>query len=130
MIVDTSALIAVVQGEPEAANFTRLLLAEPARMSVANWLAASLVVDARTSLHRQEFAEVVSSLDIELVPVTVEQAEAARLAHGRFGRGSRSPARLNYGDCFAYALARVTGEPLLFKSDDFGHTDITAALPR
>jgi ribonuclease VapC len=129
VIVDSSALIAIVQGEPEATVFARLLLDGPSRMSVASWLEASLVVDSRSATHQQEFAEAIDTLGVELVPVTAEQAQAARAAHRRFGRGSGSPARLNYGDCFAYALARVSGEPLLFKGDDFGHTDVTAAAP-
>ncbi len=73
------------------------------------------------------FETLLAKLSLEIVPVSVEQAHTARVAYRRFGRGNH-PARLNYGDCFAYALAKVTGEPLLFKGDDFSQTDITPAL--
>lgn len=127
MIVDSSALIAVVQGEPEGASFAELMLSERCRMSVANWLESAMVVDGRSRTHQDEFVEFLQLADVELVDVTREQAMIARAAHRRFGRGSGSAARLNYGDCFAYALAISSGEPLLFKGDDFGHTDVTPA---
>ena len=96
-------------------------------MSVANVLEASIVVERRgddTAAH--ELDTFLERAEIELVPVTVEHLEAARRAWRRFGRGNH-PAALNFGDCFAYALARATGEPLLFKGDDFAQTDIEAA---
>ncbi len=127
MIVDSSALIAVVQGEPEGPSFAELMLSERCRMSVANWLESAMVVDGRSRTHQDEFVEILQLADVELVDVTREQAMIARAAHRRFGRGSGSAARLNYGDCFAYALAISSGEPLLFKGDDFGHTDVTPA---
>jgi len=72
--------------------------------------------------------ELVATLAITLEPVTLEQGRIAADANRRFGRGSGHPARVNFGDCFSYALAKATGEPLLFKGDDFGHTDVAAAL--
>ena len=96
-------------------------------MSVANVLEASIVVERRgddTAAH--ELDTLLQSAEIELVPVTVAHLEAARYAWRRFGKGNH-PAALNFGDCFAYALARATGEPLLFKGGDFAQTDIEAA---
>ncbi|MFT3797515.1 type II toxin-antitoxin system VapC family toxin [Microbacterium sp.] len=127
MIVDSSALVAVVQGEPEAQECSELLLSEHCRLSVANWVEAGVVVDNRSIIAQREFEEVLALADVTLEPVTVEQARIARDAYRRYGRGSGHPARLNYGDCFAYALAVVTGEPLLFVGDDFTETDVRAA---
>jgi ribonuclease VapC len=128
VVIDTSALLAVLFDEPERAAFVRRIAADPVRlMSVANWLEAAIIVDDR---HGDECARDLKLFLIEaairLVPVTAEQAEHARAAYHRFGRGNH-PARLNCGDCFAYALARDTGEPLLFKGGDFGRTDVEAA---
>ncbi len=81
----------------------------------------------RPATIRARFETLLAKLNLDIVPVSVEQAAVARTAYLRFGRGNH-PARLNYGDCFAYALAKVTGEPLLFKGNDFSQTDITPAL--
>jgi ribonuclease VapC len=89
-----------------------------------------IVADSRSAAHGERLDAVLTSLEIELVPVTVRHAEVARLAHRRFGRGSGSRARLNYGDCFAYALSVVSGEPLLYVGEDFTHTDVAVALSR
>lgn len=128
MIVDSSALMAIVQGEPGSDLLLRTAAAATCRMSVATWLEVGIVADARSAGHGERFDRVIETLELELVPVSVRQAEVARLAHRRYGRGSGSPARLNYGDCFAYALSVVAGEPLLFVGDDFAHTDVAAAL--
>lgn len=128
MIVDSSALVAVVDREPEHETFLQLILDTSSRLSVANWLETCLLLDRRSPAHGRRLDELVDTLGIEIVPVSAEQGGVAREAHRRFGRGSGSPARLNYGDCFAYALALTTGEPLLFKGDDFTHTDLRAAL--
>lgn len=128
MIVDSSALVAIVRGEPEAMPFINAISSAECRMSVANWFETTIVVDRNPARSRREFDVIVEGGQIELVPVTVEQARIARVAHREFGRGSGHPAGLNMGDCFAYALAKDTGEPLLFKGDDFGHTDIRSAL--
>lgn len=124
MIVDSSAVMAVLEGESEAEDVVELLVDHPCRMSVANWLEASIVVDHRSARHQRAFAEVITLAQIALVPVTADQAAVARQAYRRYGRGSGSPARLNFGDCFAYALAITTGEPLLFVGNAFSHTDV------
>ena len=128
MIVDSSALIAVVNRESDAGRYEEAMLTAPnCRMSVANILEACMVVEGRGGAAAgHELDIVLARAGIEAVPVTVEQMEAARQAWRRFGRGNH-PAALNFGDCFAYALARVTGEPLLFKGEDFLQTDIRAA---
>ncbi len=131
MIVDASALIAIVRDEPEADGFTAALAADPApKMSAANYVEAAIVVDAtRDPVARRRFDELVQVMRLEIVPVTVGQAFGARSAYRDFGKGGGHAAKLNFGDCFAYALAVESGEPLLFKGDDFGHTDVTPALP-
>ena len=128
MIVDSSAVLAILFGEPDARHHaSAIMTASPCRMSVANVLEASIVVERRggdTAGH--ELDVLLERADVELVPVTVEHLEAARRAWRRFGRGNHRAA-LNFGDCFAYALAKSTGEPLLFKGEDFAQTDIEAA---
>ena len=127
MIVDTSAVLAVLFREPDAEMYARAILtASPCRMSVANLLEASIVVGGRGRATDTELDSFVEEAEIELSPVTREQVETARQAWRRFGKGNHEAA-LNFGDCFAYALARTTGEPLLFKGDDFTRTDVKAA---
>lgn len=102
--------------------------AAPRRMSVSNWLEATMVVDRRgNALAVNWLEDFMRQTQIELMPVSVSQATIARRAWRMFGRGIH-PARLNYGDCFAYALSNETGEPLLFKGNDFAQTDIEPAL--
>lgn len=129
MIVDSSALVAILRNEDDAARFANALAnAGTAAMSGVNWVEAAVVVDsARDPVASRRFDELINASEIEVVPVTAAQAVLARQAYRDFGRGSGSPAQLNFGDCFAYALATEAREPLLFKGDDFGHTDITAA---
>lgn len=124
MIVDSSALVAILRNEPEAASFSEMLVDEPSRVSAANWLEAAMVADGSGPSASAGFDRLVETAGLEIVPVTKEQARSARAAFRRYGRGSGSPARLNFGDCLAYALAAVTGEPLLFKGEDFTHTDV------
>lgn len=125
MIVDSSALIAILRTEPEAERFAELIVSQPARISAANWLETSIVANGQLGPVGAVLVDkLVSEARIEIEPVTVDQAIRARLAYQRYGRGSGSPAKLNFGDCFAYALSSVTGEPLLFKGDDFAHTDV------
>ena len=128
MIVDSSAVLAVLYREPDAERYERVIAESPnCRMSVANMLEASIVLEGRGGAAAGHELDVfLESAAIELAPVTVEHAEAARRAWRRFGKGNH-PAALNFGDCFAYALANVTGEPLLFKGEDFSQTDIEAA---
>ena len=128
MIVDSSALLAVIQGEPEAAECIDRLLAEECRISAANWVEAGIVMDNRSIVTQREFDQLMSLAEISVAPVTADQARIARDAYRRYGRGSGHPARLNYGDCFAYALAVSSGESLLFVGDDFGETDVRPAL--
>ena len=128
MIVDSSALLAVLCRESDAERYeTAIATAANCRMSVANVLETSVVVESRGGTAAgHEFDAFLERAGIALVPVTFEHVEAARAAWRRFGKGNH-PARLNLGDCFAYALAKTTGEPLLFKGDDFSRTDIVAA---
>lgn len=99
-------------------------------MAAAGYVESAVVVDSRRDpVASRRFDELMRRTGIETVAVTPEQATIARQAYRDFGRGSGSPARLNFGDCFAYALASVTGQPLLYKGDDFSHTDLVAALP-
>ncbi|MGO1801811.1 MAG: type II toxin-antitoxin system VapC family toxin [Microbacteriaceae bacterium] len=128
MIVDSSALLAVIQGEPEARECGEALADDACRISAANWVEAGIVVDNRSLETQREFEELMALAEIAIVPVSAEHARIARDAYRRYGRGSGHPARLNYGDCFAYALAVTTGEPLLFVGDDFGETDVRSAL--
>jgi ribonuclease VapC len=129
VIVDTSALLAVILNEPEEPRFIAAMVDAPVlRMSAANWVEAALVVDSRNSPRAKvRFEDLLQELQVKLVPVSVEAAYRCRVAHSEFGRGNH-PAKLNYGDCFAYALAKETREPLLFKGSDFAQTDIEPAL--
>ena len=128
MIVDSSAILAVLCGEPDAARYeTAIAQALNCRMSVANLLEVFIVVESRGGAAAgHECDAFLEEAGIESVPVTSEHAEVARRAWRRFGKGNH-PAGLNFGDCFAYALARTAGEPLLFKGEDFTRTDIEAA---
>ena len=127
MIVDSSALLAVLNREPDAERYEEGIAASKCRMSVANILETYIVAESRGSVAgAHDLDLLLERAGIEPVPVTVEQMKAARQAWQRFGR-SNHRAALNFGDCFAYALASVTGEPLLFKGEDFPQTDIAAA---
>ena len=130
MIVDTSALIAILRDEPEAVACAMAIEAAPTRrMSAANLVEAAIVIDgSRDPVASRRLDDLVKEAQLVIEAVTEVQARIAREAYRDFGRGSGHPARLNFGDCFAYALARATGEPLLFKGDDFTHTDITSAV--
>ena len=130
MIVDTSAIVAVLKEEPEAVRLLRDLTAsgEPRRMSAASYLEAAIVVDAnRNPLLSRRLDDLIVRTEIIVESVTREQAEIARAAYRDFGKGSGHPAGLNFGDCFAYALAKSMREPLLCKGDDFSHTDVAIA---
>jgi ribonuclease VapC len=130
VIIDTSALIAILRDEPEAAACARAIEAASRRLvSAANFLEAAIVIDgSRDPVAGRRFDDLLREAQLVIEPVTESQARIAREAHRDFGRGSGHPARLNFGDCFAYALARLTGEPLLFKGTDFANTGITPAL--
>jgi ribonuclease VapC len=127
MIVDTSALIAVLRDEADASRFARALAsrAEAKRLSAANFLEAAIVIDgSRDPIASRRLDELIAKAGIEIAAVTAEQARIARDAYRDFGKGNGHPAGLNFGDCFAYALAKTTGEALLFKGGDFGRTDL------
>lgn len=130
MIVDTSALIAILFREPERlAMLQALSRAERRRMGAPNWLEACMVVDRRDNIHASvRIDTILRHLAIEVVPFDSELVHLARSSFSHYGRGSEHRAKLNYGDCMAYALAKSTGEPLLFEGDDFIHTDIVPAL--
>jgi ribonuclease VapC len=125
MVIDTSAIVAILLQEPEAARISRaIVLASPRLLSAASLLEAGIILQLR---HGDEGARdldlLLHTLNVEIVPVTEKLAGIARKAFKRFGKGFH-PAALNYGDCFAYALAKAEGLPLLFKGEDFNRTDI------
>jgi ribonuclease VapC len=128
MVIDTSAILAMLLNEPEASDFEQRIAADPVRLiSAATLVEAVIVIESRLGdAGGREFDLWLHKLDAVVVPVDADQAQMARRAWRRFGKG-RHPAGLNYGDCFAYALATTRGEPLLFKGDDFSRTDLSAA---
>jgi ribonuclease VapC len=125
MVIDTSALLAILQGEPEASLFVRLIDEAQTRLvSAVAVLEAGIVTAVRKGPDGARALDaLLHTADVDVVAFDHEQAMLARDAHSSFGRG-RHPAALNFGDCASYALARATGEPLLFKGDDFAQTDI------
>lgn len=129
MIVDTSAVIAILHDEPDKPKFTAAIEeAENPKMSVVNYVESGVVVDsAKNPVMSRKLDELIRVLGIDLIPLTVAQGMAARMAYRDFGKGSGHPARLNFGDCFAYALAKELDEPLLFKGNAFSATDVTPA---
>jgi ribonuclease VapC len=130
MILDTSALIAILRNEQEASSFVAAIADSPLRrISAANFVEAAAVIDgSRNPVLSRRFDDFLQEAQIQIEPVTEAQARLAREAYRDFGRGSGHSAKLNFGDCFAYALARDTREPLLFKGDDFSHTDVFRAI--
>jgi ribonuclease VapC len=130
LIIDTSALIAILRDENDAPDMALAIERAPVRrISAANYLEAAVVIDAsRNPIASRRFDELVDTAELHIEPVTHDQARIARDAYRDFGKGSGHKADLNFGDCFAYALAKSTGEALLYKGDDFGHTDLVAAL--
>lgn len=130
MIVETSAFVAVVFDEPERGELLERIASATGDvgMSAANVVEASIVINARGSASQQRRAIALrAELGIHVEPVTATQAELASAAYGEYGRGTGHPASLNFGDCFAYALAIDKDEPLLFVGDDFAHTDVQPA---
>ena len=125
MVIDSSALLAILFGEPEKRRFNELIEAHAVRlMSAASYLESAIIVDDRFGYDgARDLKLFLAEADIVIEPVTLEQAEIARDAYRRFGRGNHAAA-LNFGDCFAYALAKATEEPLLFKGNDFSQTDL------
>ena len=124
MVLDTSALVAILFNEPEAPVFEKRIETDPVRLlSAASFVELSIVVESRLGeAGVRELDLMIYKAGVQIVPVSREQAELARHAYRKFGKG-RHPARLNFGDCFSYALTVHSGEPLLFKGDDFSRTD-------
>ena len=128
MVVDASAIIAVLRAEPDETVFRRALSSAPRLvMSPVNWFEVSINAEQAGRSDFEAFEALAASLNITVVPVDAVHMRAAHRAWQRYGKG-RHRARLNLGDCFAYALAKSLDEPLLFKGDDFPHTDIIAAV--
>lgn len=128
MIVDTSALVAILRAEPDAERFAMAIEeADVVRLSAASYVELGAVVDqARDAVASRRLDELLEVAQVVIEPLTAVQARVAREAYRDFGRGSGHPAGLNLGDCFSYALAKSVGEPLLFKGSDFTHTDVRA----
>lgn len=129
MIIDTSALVAILRDEPDAPTFAEAIARATARrISAVGYVEVGAVIDgARDPVASRRVDELLATASIVVEPVTPEQARIARAAYRDFGKGSGHPAGLDHGDCFAYALAIATGEPLLFEGTDFRHTDVVAA---
>jgi len=125
VIIDTSAILAILGDEPERRDFNEAIISAPYRgMSVAGFVESSIVLECRYGYEGiRDFDFFLSKAGIELVPVDVEQAQIARRAFKEYGKG-RHPAKLNFGDCFTYALAKAKNDVLLFKGADFSKTDI------
>ena len=130
MIIDSSALVAILAKERGYEPYRRALESNTdLRLSAGTYLEIGIVVDRHPNkLLGRAFDQLLLAAEISIETVTENQARIARAAYRDFGRGSGHPARLNFGDCFAYALAIERGEPLLFQGDDFSHTDVRSAL--
>jgi ribonuclease VapC len=130
LIIDTSAVVALLRNEPDADRYAdALATASEPRISAGNYIEVGIVIDLnRDPVLSRRLDDLLATARVEVEPVTQLHAELARRAYRDFGKGSGHPAGLNFGDCFAYALARATGEPLLFKGHDFGYTDVQPAL--
>jgi ribonuclease VapC len=130
MIIDTSALVAILRAEAEAEICARAIEdAAARRLSAVNFVEAAAVIDgSRDPIASRRFDDLLTEAQLIIEPVTEIHARLARDAYRDFGRGSGHSAKLNFGDCFAYALAKATGESLLFIGTDFAHTDITPAI--
>ena len=130
MIIDASAIIAILREEPEARLCAEAIAnASSRRVSAVNYVEAAVVIDgSRNPIASRRFDDLLREAQLIVEPVTGEQARIAREAYRDFGKGSGHPEGLNFGDCFAYALAKATGEPILFKGDDFILTDLSPVL--
>ena len=129
MVVDTSAIVAILEDEPEARRFLDFLFGQTElRMSMVSVVETAIVALGRGASGRVRAMELIDALAIEPVPVDSLQMDLAIGAYARWGKGIH-PANLNFGDCFSYALAKSRDEPLLFKGRDFGRTDIVRAMP-
>jgi ribonuclease VapC len=131
MILDTSAIIAILRDELEAEQFAEAIAETgQTRISAVNYVEGAAVIDgSRDPVASRRYDDLLREARVTIEPVTEAQARIAREAYRDFGKGSGHPARLNFGDCFAYALAREMGEPLLYKGNDFSRTDVAPAIP-
>jgi ribonuclease VapC len=129
MVIDTSALVAVLNDEPERHAFAAAIERDPVRLiSAVSVLEASLVLEGRAGAEKVDDLDLLlAKIGARIVVFTADDITSARAAYQQFGKG-RHPANLNFGDCFAYALASSTGEPLLFKGNDFAQTDLVPAV--
>lgn len=131
MIIDSSALVAIVRDEPERHAFLTAIAGASRRLLAAPTLLEAAIVVERLgdpALVR-EFDTMLADLQVESIPFGAAQAQMAREAYRDFGKGSGHRAQLNFGDCMAYAVAKDVDEPLLYKGDDFGHTDVRSVFP-
>ena len=130
MIVDSSAIAAILKRETGWERLSRILdSANNVRISAGTYVEISIVVERwKNPTLSRRFDELLASFNVAIEPVTAEQALIARQAYRDYGKGSGHPANLNFGDCFSYALAHVTREPILYKGDDFVHTNLRSAL--
>ena len=130
MIVDTSAIVAILKDEADGIAFSKALdCASSARLSAVSYFETSVLIDQyHDPVLSAELDKLIEEAEIAIEPVTAEQIHIARQAYRDYGRGSGHRANLNFGDCFSYALARVMREPILFKGDDFVHTDLRSAV--
>ena len=130
MIIDTSAIIAILRNESDAPAYAKAIeIANIRRISAVNYVEAAAVIDSsRDPIASRRFDDLIHEAEVIIESVTSIQAKIARDAYKDFGKGSKHRAGLNFGDCFAYALAKTSGEPLLFKGKDFLHTDIKSAI--
>lgn len=130
MIIDSSVVVAILKREPEWSTYAHILDAvEGSSISAATYVEISVVVERwKSPVLNREFDELLERFRIAIEPFTAEQARIARQAYRDYGRGSGHPANLNFGDCFSYALARARRERILFKGDDFVHTDLRPAI--
>lgn len=128
MVIDTSAIVAIFFNEPDALHYRQRIAEDPVRlMSAATLVEVTMVIEGRFGeAGGTELDLWLHKANVDVVAVTADYADQARRAWRRYGKG-RHPAALNYGDCFSYALALLTGEPLLFKGNDFSQTDVRAA---
>jgi ribonuclease VapC len=129
VIIDSSAVLAILFAEDDAPAFAQAIgAAERRRMSAGNWLETAIRVDqGGDPIASSALDDFMREADVIIEPVTVGQAQIPRHAYRAYGKGTGHPAGLNFGDCFAYALAKETGEPILFKGDDFARTDLLRA---
>lgn len=128
MIIDSSVMVAIALKEPERQRFEIAINgAAIRRMSAGTWIELSAVATRKRIMRAEWLAEILGTHDIIIEPVTLEQAHLGHAAYRQYGIGSGHEAGLNFGDCFSYALSKAMNEPLLFKGDDFTHTDVLRA---